>query len=148
MIKQFIDVDSRQVYTQTEPDDFLEPQPSKNLEPEAELAVVLEDLPFPECLDDSSDQDTDSSGAERFVRATDESKQASPALQALMDLSVVELAEEQEQDPNLRLVMDMIRNSPERPSWEHVCAESAEVKALWSHYANLKNTDRHSVETL
>ncbi len=35
-------------------------------------------------------------------------------------------------------MMDMIRNSPERPSWEHVRAESAEVKALWSQYANLK----------
>ncbi len=55
-----------------------------------------------------------------------------------MDFSVVELAEEQVQDPNLRLMMDMIRNSPERPSWEHVHAESAEVKALWSQYANLK----------
>ena len=42
-----------------------------------------------------------------------------------MDLSAVELAEEQEQDPNLRLIMDMTRNSPERPSWEHVRAESA-----------------------
>ena len=31
---------------------------------------------------------------------------------------------------------DMIRNSPERQSWEHVCAECAE--ALWSQYANLK----------
>ncbi len=131
-------MDSRQACTQTESDDFFKPQPRKNLEPEVELAAVGEDLPFPGSLDDSSDRDTDSSGAECFVWATEESKQASPALQALMDLSVVELAEEQEQFPNLRLMMDMIRNSPERPSWEHVCAESAEVKALWSQYANLK----------
>ncbi len=131
-------MDSRQACTQTKPDDFLKTQPSKNLEPEVELADVGEGLPFPECLEDSSDRDTDSSGAECFVRATDESKQASPAFPALMDLSAVELAEEQEQDPNLRLVMDMIWNSPERPSREHVRAESAEVKALWSQYANLK----------
>ncbi len=32
-----------------------------------------------------------------------------------MDLSEVELAEEQEQDRNLRLMKDMIQNSPERP---------------------------------
>ncbi len=130
LIKQLIDVDSRQACTQTESDDFLKRQPSKSLEPEVELADVGEDLPFPGSLDNSSDRDTDSSGAEYFVRGTDESKQASPVLQALMDLSVVEFAEEQEQDPNLRLVVDMIRNSPERPSWEHVRAESAEVKAL------------------
>ncbi len=138
LIEQLIDVDSRHACTQTESDDFPKLQPSKNLKPEAELAVVGEDLPFSESLEDSSDRDTDSSGTECFVRATDESKQASPALQALMDLSAVEFAKEQEQDPNLRLMMDMIRNSPERLSWEHVRAESAEVKALWSQYANLK----------
>ena len=73
---------------------------------------------------------------EHMVRATDESRPASPALQALIDLSDVELAQEQEQDPNLRLIMDMIRDSP-----EHVRAESAEVKALWSQYSNLKIRD-------
>ncbi len=138
LIKQLLDVDSRQAGTQTQPDDFPEIQPSKDFEPEVELAVMGEDMPFPECLDDSSDRDTDSSGAECFVRATDEPKQANPALQALMDLSVVELADEQEHDPNLRLMMDMIRNSPERPSWENVHAKSAEVKALWSQYTNFK----------
>ena len=46
LIKQLIDVDSRQACTQTESDDFLKPQPSKNLELEVELAVVGEDLPF------------------------------------------------------------------------------------------------------
>ncbi len=51
------------------------------------------------------------------------------------------LAQEQEQDSNLRLVKGMIRNSPERPSWEHVRAESAEVKALWSQYGSLKIRD-------
>ncbi len=36
------------------------------------------------------------------VRAMGEAKKASPALQALIDLSNVEIAPEQEQDPNLR----------------------------------------------
>ncbi len=31
--------------------------------------------------------------------------------------------------------------TPERPSWEHVRAEKAEVKALWSQYGNLKIRD-------
>ncbi len=134
-IKQLID---HQACTQTEPDDVLEPQQSKKLEQEAELTDKEEGLPFPECLDDSSDRDTDGSGPDYLVRATDESKQASSALQALINLCDVELANEHEQDPNLRLPKDMIRNSPERPSWEHVCAECAQVKALWSQYANLK----------
>ncbi len=54
------------------------------------------------------------------VWATCEAKKASPAPQALTDLSNVEIAPEQEQDPNLRVVMDMLRASPEWPEWEHV----------------------------
>ncbi len=42
-----------------------------------------------------------------------EVKKDSPALQALIDLSNVETAPEQEQDPTL---MDMLRASPERPA--------------------------------
>ena len=72
------------------------------------------------------------------VRAMGEAKKASPVLEALMDLSNVEIAPEQEQDPNLRVVMDMLRASPERPAWEHVRAESAEIKTLWSQYFSLK----------
>ncbi len=116
LIEQLIDVDSRQACTQTQSDDFPESQQSKDLEPEAELAEVEEGLPFPECLYDSSDQDTDGSGSECLVQATDESKQASPALQALMDLFDVECAKGQEQDSNLRLIKDMVRNSPEPPA--------------------------------
>ncbi len=67
-----------------------------------------------------------------------EAKKASPALQALIDLSNVEIAPEQEQDPNLWVVMDMLRASPEWPAWEHVRAESAEIKTLWSQYFSLK----------
>ncbi len=55
LIKQLINVDSRQACTQTESDDFPKPQSSKDLEPEVELAAIGEDMPFPECLDDSSD---------------------------------------------------------------------------------------------
>ncbi len=71
----------------------------------------------------------------------DTSRPASPALEALINLSNVEVAQEQDQDTNLRLVKDIIRDSPERPSWEHVSAESAEFKALWSQYSNLKIRD-------
>ncbi len=42
-----------------------------------------------------------------------EAKKASPALQALIDLSNVELAPAQEEDPNLQVVIDMLRASPE-----------------------------------
>ncbi len=37
--------------------------------------------------------------------------------------------------------MDITQNSPERPSWEHVRAKSAEAKALWSQYTILKIWD-------
>ncbi len=70
-----------------------------------------------------------------------EAKKASPALQALIDLSNVEIAPEQEQDPNLRVVMEMLRASLERPAWEHVRAESAEIKTLRSQFFSLKIPD-------
>ncbi len=50
-------------------------------------------------------------------------------------------APELEQDTNLRVVMDMLRASPKRPVWEHVRAESAEIKTLWSQYFSLKIRD-------
>ncbi len=119
---------SRHVCTQTEPEDSPKSQQDNDAEEVSLLAEPEESLPFPDGMAEP----------DHVVRATDEPRPASPALQALIDLSDVELALEQEQDPNLRLIMDMIRDSPERPSWEHVRAESAEVKALWSQYGNLK----------
>ncbi len=75
------------------------------------------------------------------VRETGENKKASPALQALIDLFNMEIAPAPEQDPNLRVVMDILRASPERPAWEHVRAESVEIKTLWSQYFSLKIRD-------
>ncbi len=40
-----------------------------------------------------------------------EAKKASPVLQALINLSTVEIAPEQEQDPNVWVVMDMLHAS-------------------------------------
>ncbi len=67
-----------------------------------------------------------------------EAKKASPALQAFIDLSNVEIAPDQEQDPNLWVVMDVLCASPERPAWEHVRAESSEIKTLRSQYYSFK----------
>ncbi len=75
------------------------------------------------------------------ARATGEAKKAGPALQALIDLSNMEIALAQEQDLNLQVFMDMLRASSERPAWEHVRAESAEIKTLWSQYFSLKIQD-------
>ncbi len=67
-----------------------------------------------------------------------EAKKASPAFQALIDLSNVEIAPEQEQDPNLPVLMDMLRASPERPAREYVQPERAEIKIIWSQTFSLK----------
>ncbi len=131
VIERLLDVDSRQACTQTEPEDFPKSQQDSDAEEVSLLAEPIESLPFPDGMAEP----------DHMVRATGKSRPASPALQALIDLSNVELAREQEQDPNLRLIMDMIRDSLERPSWEHVHAESAEVKALWSQYGSLKIRD-------
>ncbi len=131
VIEWLLEVDSRQACTQTEPEDFSPSQQDINAKEASLLAEIEECLPFPNGMAET----------DHVVRATDESRPASPTLQALIDSSEVELAQEQEQDPFLRLVKDMIRNSPERPWWEHVRAKSAEVKALWSQYGNLKIRD-------
>ncbi len=131
VIKRLLHVDSRQACTQKEPEEYPKPQQENNAKEASLLAKIKESLPFPDGTAEPG----------HVVRAKDESRPASPTLQALIDLSDVELAQEQEQDPNLRLIKDMIRDSPERPSWEHVCAESAKPKALWSQYGNLKIRD-------
>ena len=99
-IERLLDTDSHQASTQTEPVDS----------PSSELSSG-------ETSEDSSEDGLISvPGTVKpcyRVRATGEAKKASPALQALIDLSNVEIAPEQEQDPNLRVVMDMLRASPE-----------------------------------
>ena len=57
-----------------------------------------------------------------------------------MDLSNMEIAPEQEQDPNLRVVMDMLHASLQQPV-QHVRAESAEIKTPWPQYFSLKIRD-------
>ncbi len=104
-------------------------QQGNNAKEASLLAEIEENLPFHDGM----------AKPDHVVRATHESKPclASP----YRFVRYVELAQEQEQDLNLRLEKDMIRNSQERPSWEHVRAESAEVKALWSQYGNFKIRD-------
>ncbi len=131
VIERLLDVHSRQACTQTEPEDFPKPQQDIDAAEVSLLAEPEDTLPFPNGM----------AQPDHVVRATDEPRPASPALQARIDLSDVKLSQEPEQDHNLRLIMDMIQNSPERPSWEHVRVESAEVKALWSQYGNLKIRD-------
>ncbi len=102
-IERLLDTDSRQASTQTEPVDspsseFSSGEKSKDSSKDGLISVPDAVKP---CY---------------RVRATGEAKKASPALQALTDLSNMEIAPEQEQDPRLRVV----RASPKRPAWEHV----------------------------
>ncbi len=50
------------------------------------------------------------------VRAMGGARRASPALQTLIDLSNMASAQAQEQDPTLKMVMDMLQASTERPA--------------------------------
>ncbi len=95
-IEWLLDTDSRQASTQTEPVDS----------PSSELSQG-------DTYEDSSEDGLicvpDSVKPCYRVRAMGEDKKASPALQALIDLSNVEIAPEKEQDPKLWVVMDMLR---------------------------------------
>ncbi len=132
-MKRLLDADHREVCTQT---DFPVYHQDINGEEGSLLAEMEESLPFADGLGNPNYWDRAMANPDYRLWATDVSRPASPALQAIIDLSNVELA--QEQDPNLRLIKDMMWNSPEWPSLEHVRAESAEVKDAWSQYANLK----------
>ncbi len=76
------------------------------------------------------------------VRAvTDKPKKANPALQALIDLSSIELKEAQDTDPDLRLIKDMLNAGLDQPPWEKVRTESMDAKNLGSQYPYLKMQD-------
>ncbi len=76
------------------------------------------------------------------VRAVNEKpKKANPALQALIDLSNVELTEAQDAEPNLKLIKDMLNDGPEWPPWEQLRTESMDVKNLWSQFPYLRIRD-------
>ena len=106
-IEQLLDTDSQQASTQTEPVDSPSSELSsgKTSEDSSEDGLISVPYSVKPCY---------------RVRPTSEAKKASPALQALIDLSNVEIAPEQEQDPKLRVVMDMLRASLEPSAWEHV----------------------------
>ncbi len=88
LIERFLDVDSQQVCNHTEPEDMS--QQAVNAKEVSLLAEIEESLPFPNGMAEPN----------HVVRATDESRPASPVLQAFIDLSDVELAQEQDQDTN------------------------------------------------
>ena len=127
-IERLLDTDSRQASTQMEPVDS--PSSELNLEDTSE-----------DSSEDALISVPDSVKPCYRVRAMGEAKKTSPALQALIDLSNVDIAPEQEQEPNQWVVMGMLRASKERPAWEHVRAESAEIKTLWSQFFSLKIQD-------
>ncbi len=64
------------------------------------------------------------------AHAIDGSKKAGPVLQALIELSNVDIANEQDADPNLGLIKEILLTSPERPTWDSVHTEGAEIKTL------------------
>ncbi len=82
LIERLLDVDSRQACTQTEPEDFSVSQPDSNAKEAPLVAEIEGSLPF---ADGMAEPD-------QMVQAMDESRSASPTLQALIDWSDVELA--------------------------------------------------------
>ncbi len=122
-IEWLLDTDSHQASTQREPVDSPSSKPRSGDTPEDSSEDGLISVP-------------DSAKPCYRVQTMGEAKMASPALQALIDLSIVEIAPEQEQDPTGG--DGVLRASPERPAWEHVRAKSAEIKTL---YFSLKIRD-------
>ncbi len=131
VIERLLGTDSQQAETQTKPGDVCVADKGNYYDNESLPSSPELILPF---LDDETEE-TDFCPR---VHATDGSKKAGPAHQALIDLSNMGLANKQDTDPNLRLIKEMLLNSSEHPSWDSVHTESAEIKHLWSQYDNLK----------
>ncbi len=74
VIERLLDVDSQQACTQTEPEDFSVSQQDINPKEASLLAEIEKSLPFPDGMAEP----------DHVVRATDESRPTSPALQALL----------------------------------------------------------------
>ncbi len=124
-----IDADSHQAETQTEPGDFCVPDKGESSPSSSESELPL--------LSNGT-RETDFC---HRVHATDGSNKPGPCLQSLIGLSIVDIANEQDADPNLGLIKEILLNSPECPTWDSVRAEGAEIKTPWSQYHNLKIQD-------
>ncbi len=99
-IDRLLDTDSRQASTQTEPVDSPSSDPSSGdtSEDGSEDGLISIPEPVKPCY---------------RVRVMGEARKASPVLQALIYVSNVEITPAQEQDLNLRVIMDMLHASPE-----------------------------------
>ncbi len=53
----------------------------------------------------------------------------------------MDIANEQDADPNLGLIKEILLTSPECPTWDSVRTESVEIKTLWSQCHYLKIQD-------
>ncbi len=113
VIEQLLDTDSHQAETQTEPGDFYVPDKGDSSDLESSPSHSELELAF---LSDT----TEETELCQRVRATDRSKKARLALHDLIDLSNVDIAHEQDADPNIGLIKKILLNSPERPTWDSV----------------------------
>ncbi len=134
VIERLIDADSCQAGTQTESGDFCIPDKGDCSGSELLPSSSESELPF-------LGAETEETDICHRVRAMDRSKKAGPALQSLIDLSNVDIANEQDAGPNIGVIKEILLNSPERPTWDSVHTESAEIKNLRSQYNNLKIQD-------
>ncbi len=134
VIERLLNADSHQSETQTEPGDFCISDKGDSSDSESSPSSSESELPF---LSDTNEETEFC----HQVHATNRSKKAGPALLALIDLSNVYIANEQDADPNLGPIKEILLTSPQHPTWNSMHAECAEIKTLWSQNHNLKIQD-------
>ncbi len=72
------------------------------------------------------------------VRAVTSAEDVDPRVLEVLDLPTLNLATVQEEDPDIQLVKELLRDHDVRPPWDTVREESAEVKILWTQFHRLK----------
>ncbi len=72
------------------------------------------------------------------LRAVTSAEDVDPQVLEVLDLPTLDLAAAQEEDPDLQLVKELLRDHDVRPPWDTVREESAEVKILWTQFHRLK----------
>ncbi len=72
------------------------------------------------------------------LRAITSAEDVDPRMLEVLDLPILNLDAAQDEDPDLKLVKELLRDHDVRPPWDIVREESAKVKILWTKFHRLK----------
>ena len=85
--------------------------------------------------------DTDQTLVKTTVRPETTTRDATDAQPVYMDLTPTQLAERQRRDPELRFIINLLERGAEKPTWDSVELQSADVKSICHEWDRLSLRD-------